>query len=238
MPANPRAIVAAFLLVFLETLPSCVALPSSLPLRDAGRGAAQIPGITGLVRRNLHDDPKKHIFPPHSTERAPTQALRIRGGSDAAMAAGAAFFGGSGTDAVKSLAANDKVFTTQRKVGLGLVAVGILLSMLGFMLFMNRSLIGSGNLMIISGVVVLAGWSRTKEFLFQWERARGTGIFLFGVYLVLKGWARLGVLVELFGILNLFANFMPALVSLRWWALCWRLCSTLLSSTKSCPSSP
>ena len=46
------------------------------------------------------------------------------------------------------------------------------------------------------------------------ERARGTGIFLLGVLLVLRGWARLGVLVELFGVLNLFANFTPALVAL------------------------
>jgi hypothetical protein len=31
---------------------------------------------------------------------------------------------------------------------------------------------------------------------------------------VLRGWARLGVLVEFFGILNLFGNFIPALISL------------------------
>jgi hypothetical protein len=45
------------------------------------------------------------------------------------------------------------------------------------------------------------------------ERARGTFIFLLGVLLVLRGWARLGVLVELFGFLNLFANFVPAVSS-------------------------
>ncbi|KAJ1475160.1 hypothetical protein T484DRAFT_1829561 [Baffinella frigidus] len=54
---------------------------------------------------------------------------------------------------------------------------------------------------------------RAAESPFRKERARGTAIFLIGVLLVLRGWARLGVLVELFGVLNLFANFVPALVS-------------------------
>ncbi|EKX50190.1 hypothetical protein GUITHDRAFT_49292, partial [Guillardia theta CCMP2712] len=98
--------------------------------------------------------------------------------------------------------------------GFVLVAVGILLSTLGFMLFFNRSLIGTGNLTTILGVVLIAGKKRASNFMFRWERARGTSIFLLGVYFVLRGRARLGVMIELFGILNLFGNFIPSLLNL------------------------
>ena len=52
-----------------------------------------------------------------------------------------------------------------------------------------------GSRVIIDITVAVAGHQRAYAFLAQSERMRGSSIFLFGVFLVLRGSARLGVLV-------------------------------------------
>ena len=91
---------------------------------------------------------------------------------------------------------SSKLVSKTRMYGFGMLALGLVLSTLGFMLFFNRTLIGTGNLLTIGGVVLIVGHQRAYAFLAQRERARGSGIFLFGVFLVLRGSARLGVLVR------------------------------------------
>jgi hypothetical protein len=41
----------------------------------------------------------------------------------------------------------------------------------------RRTLIGTGNIFIVTGVVLVVGWKKSKDFMFQWQRARGTSIF-------------------------------------------------------------
>lgn len=41
------------------------------------------------------------------------------------------------------------------------------------------------------------------------DRVRGTICFFFGIFLVLIRWGMLGMIVEGFGFLNLFGNFLP-----------------------------
>jgi hypothetical protein len=41
----------------------------------------------------------------------------------------------------------------------------------------GRTLIGTGNIFIVIGVVLAVGWKKSKDFMFQWQRARGTSIF-------------------------------------------------------------
>ena len=51
--------------------------------------------------------------------------------------------------------------------GLMMIAGGMVFSMFGFMLFMNGTLIGTGNILVIVGTILFVGHKRTAEFLFR-----------------------------------------------------------------------
>ena len=136
--------------------------------------------------------------------------LRLRGGSEFMSAASIA----AQNPEMASSLLSSKLVSKTRMYGLVVLGLGLMLSTLGFMFFFNRTLIGTGNLLTIAGVVLIAGHQRAYAFLAQRERTRGSCIFLFGIFLVLRGSARIGVLVEIFGILNLFGNFIPSLLNL------------------------
>lgn len=58
--------------------------------------------------------------------------------------------------------------------------------------------------MFLVGVTVVMGPSKTKRFLFQQRHLRGTICFLSGIVIVLCGWTFVGMIIELFGFVNLF----------------------------------
>ena len=122
----------------------------------------------------------------------PLLARRLRGGSEYLSSASLL---AQNPEMAKTLVSS-KLVSKTRMYGFGVLALGLVLSTMGFMLFFNKTLIGTGNLLTIGGVVLIVGHQRAYAFLAQRERARGSGIFLFGVFLVLRGSARLGVLVR------------------------------------------
>ena len=65
------------------------------------------------------------------------------------------------------------------------------------------------QLLFLSGVMLIIGPSKTYRFFFQKRKAKGTACFLGGICLVLYGWAMVGILVEGWGFINLFADFFP-----------------------------
>lgn len=144
---------------------------------------------------------------PSFLAAAEPSSLHLRGGSHFMSSASVL---AQNPDMAKSLMSS-KYLSKTRKYGFMVLGLGVLLSALGFVFFFNGALIGTGNLLTIGGVVLIAGHDRAYAFLAQRERTRGSAIFLFGVFLVLRGWPRIGVLVEIFGILNLFGNFLPSL---------------------------
>lgn len=79
-----------------------------------------------------------------------------------------------------------------------------------------------GNILFLTGFTFLSGIKRTAEFFGlygprvaeRWQkRWRGLLTFMGGILMVLSGWSVFGILVELFGILNLFGTFFPLVVS-------------------------
>ena len=79
-----------------------------------------------------------------------------------------------------------------------------------------------GNILFLVGFTFLSGIKRTAEFfgLFgervveRWKkRWRGLITFMGGIALVFSGWSVVGILLEMFGILNLFGSFFPLVVS-------------------------
>lgn len=55
----------------------------------------------------------------------------------------------------------------------------------------------------------MIGFQKTQAFFLRRDRWRGTICFAVGATLVLFKWAKLGMLVEVFGFANLFGDFFP-----------------------------
>ena len=160
------------------------------PIARAAAAAALLGGA-GALRHNSHQHHCAGSMAPASPP-PPLLTRRLRGGADFLSSASLL---AHNPEMAKTLVSS-KLVSKTRMYGVAVLALGLVLSTLGFMLFFNRTLIGTGNLLTIGGVVLIVGHQRAYAFLAQRERARGSGIFLFGVFLVLRGSARLGVLVR------------------------------------------
>lgn len=99
----------------------------------------------------------------------------------------------------------------QRQLGAGLLGVGVLLTFMGMMLFFEGTLLRLGNMCIIFGVPFLVGPDRVRSFFLKESRMQASTITAVGIVLVFWGKPRLGILCEIFGLLNLFGNMFPLL---------------------------
>mmetsp|Transcript_6500 Transcript_6500/g.13011 ORF Transcript_6500/g.13011 Transcript_6500/m.13011 type:complete len:115 (-) Transcript_6500:1290-1634(-) len=61
-----------------------------------------------------------------------------------------------------------------------------------------------GNVLFLSGVTLVIGAPRAVRFFFQRKRARGSALFFSGIAMVLVGYAKIGIVIEAFGFVNLF----------------------------------
>ncbi len=59
---------------------------------------------------------------------------------------------------------------------------------------------------------MLIGVQKTARFFYRKGKLRGSVCFLGGMLLVLMGWTVIGMLIEIFGIFNLFGNFFPVVM--------------------------
>eukprot|EP00756_Hemistasia_phaeocysticola_P008162 Hpha_TRINITY_DN14518_c0_g1::TRINITY_DN14518_c0_g1_i1::g.46616::m.46616 len=98
-------------------------------------------------------------------------------------------------------------FNDQKQIGIGLTVMGLLLSFLGVILFFDGVLLTMGNIVFLVGLLLTMGPHAAQSFFKK--RVRGSAFFFTGVVLVLWGWVFLGLLLEAFGALNLFGNFVP-----------------------------
>ena len=103
----------------------------------------------------------------------------------------------------------DVVKNGNRKIGIPLLGGGAALTLLGVSLFFNKALMRLGNLCFVAGVPMTIGPSRTAGYFLQPKKARATGCLFFGIFLVFVGHPVLGILLEGFGLLNLFGNMFP-----------------------------
>lgn len=103
----------------------------------------------------------------------------------------------------------DIIRTGNKKIGLPVLAIGGALTILGASLFFNKTLMRLGNLFFVAGVPLTIGPGRTAGYFFQPKKARATSCLAAGVILVFVGWPIFGIILEVFGLLNLFGNMFP-----------------------------
>ena len=98
---------------------------------------------------------------------------------------------------------------SNRKLGILFLSSGAIFTILGITLFFNKTLMRLGNLLFVAGVPLMIGTGRTVGYFLQPKKARATGCLGCGIFLVFVGHPVLGILLEVFGLLNLFGNMFP-----------------------------
>jgi Got1/Sft2-like family len=101
-----------------------------------------------------------------------------------------------------------------RKIGIALLASGLAITFLGISLFFNKTLLRLGNLLFIAGVPMTIGPTRTVGYFVRPEKMRATACLALGIFLVFVGQPVFGIILEVFGLLNLFANMFPIVIAI------------------------
>lgn len=96
-----------------------------------------------------------------------------------------------------------------------MVGVGLFFLFLGVLLFFDTGLLSIGNILFLVGLTLLIGAQRTLLFFNPIKRGkrRGKICFIVGFLLVFFGWAKIGILLEFFGIVEMFAPFFSIIVT-------------------------
>ena len=87
---------------------------------------------------------------------------------------------------------------------MGLTLFGSIFLALGVLLLFDRALLSLGNLLFLAGIVFWIGMKRAVLIFLNPEKWRGTVCFFLGITLVVFGFPIIGMLIEVFGIINLF----------------------------------
>ena len=107
----------------------------------------------------------------------------------------------------------DRLYDIQdsTKMGFAFLVCGAAFTFLGIVLFFDGTLMTMGSLISLVGIVLVIGTRRFLSYFSDHTKWRGGGLYLFGVFCVLRGHAFVGVLLQWFGVLNLFGNLFPFL---------------------------
>ncbi|MBW0513615.1 hypothetical protein O181_053330 [Austropuccinia psidii MF-1] len=103
--------------------------------------------------------------------------------------------------------------TDTQKIGVGISSAGLMFLMLGSMLFFDGPLLALGNILFLTGMTCVIGPQKTYHFFARKNKIRGTLCFLGGILLVFLKYPFFGILIEMFGFLNLFGDFFPVILS-------------------------
>eukprot|EP00591_Stephanopyxis_turris_P004290 CAMPEP_0195519194 /NCGR_PEP_ID=MMETSP0794_2-20130614/14508_1 /TAXON_ID=515487 /ORGANISM="Stephanopyxis turris, Strain CCMP 815" /LENGTH=314 /DNA_ID=CAMNT_0040648309 /DNA_START=294 /DNA_END=1238 /DNA_ORIENTATION=+ len=118
--------------------------------------------------------------------------------------------GYSGSTPLSSIPGMSNIMTKgNKKIGMSFSAGGLLFTLLGISLFFNKTLLRLGNLLFIVGIPLTIGPGRMAGYFLQPKKARATACLILGILLVLVGRPILGMILEAFGVLNLFGNMFP-----------------------------
>ncbi|KAI1158182.1 Got1-like family protein [Nemania serpens] len=83
----------------------------------------------------------------------------------------------------------------------------------GVVLFFDRAMLAMGNILFLIGLTIIIGPQKTLIFFARRQKAKGTAAFFAGLLLILLRWPLVGFLVELYGIVVLFGDFLGTIAS-------------------------
>jgi hypothetical protein len=78
----------------------------------------------------------------------------------------------------------------------------------GVMLFFDRAMLAMGNILFLIGLTIIIGPQKTLLFFARKQKLKGTAAFFAGLLLILLRWTFIGFLVEAYGIVILFGDFL------------------------------
>ena len=108
------------------------------------------------------------------------------------------------------------MLSDNRKIGLMLMACGITFLVLGCLLLFNGGLLAMGNILFLASFPFLIGLKLTLNFfnpVARRDKLRGILLFFSGIALVLFGWPKIGIVIEIVGMVEMFGTFVPHVVT-------------------------
>lgn len=95
------------------------------------------------------------------------------------------------------------------KIGTGLLFLGCVFLVLGILFLFDSALLALGDVLFLTGLTMTIGVSRTIRFFTRKDRLRGIIAFFGGIFLVMCRWGMVGMILQLYGIVYLFGQFLP-----------------------------
>ena len=102
------------------------------------------------------------------------------------------------------------------KIGVGLIAIGLIFYSLGICFFLDRGFLCIGNLSFLMGLVTLVGPKNTGGFFLRRGKIVGSAVFFGGFLLILIGWflfTTIGFCLQIYGLFLLFRDFVRVIFS-------------------------
>ncbi|KAK4134367.1 got1 family protein [Trichocladium antarcticum] len=100
-----------------------------------------------------------------------------------------------------------------QKIGVAFCSGGGFFLIGGVLLFFDRSMLAMGNILFLIGLTIIIGPSKTALFFARKQKLKGTAAFFAGLLLILFRWPLTGFLIELYGIMVLFGDFLGTIAS-------------------------
>jgi len=117
--------------------------------------------------------------------------------------------------------------TEIRIIGVVCIVVGIFFVFCGAMLFDN-GLLALGNMLCLGGMMACLGMSRLMTIFTSASSLLGAAVFSGGIIVMLSGWARFGLILEVGGLFVLVGRYIgdalswiKAMASLSAWTPKW-----------------
>ena len=104
------------------------------------------------------------------------------------------------------------------KIGVGLIAIGLIFYSLGICFFLDRGFLCIGNLSFLMGLVTLVGPKNTGGFFLRRGKIVGSAVFFGGFLLILIGWflfTTIGFCLQIYGLFLLFRDFVRVIFRTR-----------------------
>ncbi|KAK4655713.1 Golgi Transport [Podospora pseudocomata] len=99
-----------------------------------------------------------------------------------------------------------------QKVGVAFCSGGGFFLIGGVLLFFDRAMLAMGNILFLIGLTIIIGPAKTAVFFARRQKIQGTLAFFSGLTLIFLRWPLIGFLIELYGILILFGDFLGTIL--------------------------